>query len=518
MLAVPVLSAAGWFGFFYAIYGTFNPGAPYGGLYQPRPWFVNALVGLLGDEQFGLMTYAPALAVVFVGWRRRTPVFDRRLAVELGIVTLSYLVGVSLYWMWWAGVPATPARFATAVLPVLSVPAAVAWSRASARGRAVCLGLLAVTAAITALVMTVDATTLALNARDAEARWLEWLGPVVNLPRAWPSFFWFPDHEGRFTLQLAVWAGCFGLIWLLVREIWPRESDSRLAVAWWLVGGTMLAAQSAWWTGRAKPLDPSWAQVAVLEAEAAGRHHVELGALRVERTARLVAGMEIGSSEPGETDEPPPLLLLRDLPAGEYQLHVTMRLLRREAMTLTVGRSPAPLRTYALRPVGDQEFHLELPAPVSALVVDGNETARRAISSVTVRPGILAHGSSGVSSEAMHYGTVDVFFLGGTAYLAPTGFWVGGRDSAQMALVVGHGRAAAHLRIVNGAVENVVTVEAGVFQRAIELAPGEATELDVPAGAGDGVVRIASGDGFQPSAVDKSSTDRRLLGVWVQIQ
>ena len=59
-LAIPVISAIGWFAFFDAIYGEFNPAAPYGSTMQGS-WetLPNGLAGLLIDQQFGLLTNAP---------------------------------------------------------------------------------------------------------------------------------------------------------------------------------------------------------------------------------------------------------------------------------------------------------------------------------------------------------------------------------------------------------------------------------------------------------------------------
>jgi hypothetical protein len=56
---VPMLSAAAWFGFFYAIYGTPNPAAPYGALTQTSVARLTVgFPGLLFDQQFGLVPNA----------------------------------------------------------------------------------------------------------------------------------------------------------------------------------------------------------------------------------------------------------------------------------------------------------------------------------------------------------------------------------------------------------------------------------------------------------------------------
>src|SRR5690349_17986812 len=66
-LSVPAVSAILWVGFFVAIYGTPDPSAPYGaGEIGSFRFVPGGLGGLLFDQRFGLLAYAPALAVPFV--------------------------------------------------------------------------------------------------------------------------------------------------------------------------------------------------------------------------------------------------------------------------------------------------------------------------------------------------------------------------------------------------------------------------------------------------------------------
>ena len=82
------------------------------------------LGGLLFDQRFGLIPYAPVLAFAFVGLGvMLTRPSSRRLALELCFAMLPYLVTVTHFAMWWGGWSA-PARFFVPVLPLLAVPAA----------------------------------------------------------------------------------------------------------------------------------------------------------------------------------------------------------------------------------------------------------------------------------------------------------------------------------------------------------------------------------------------------------
>ena len=83
-LSVPAASAIGWIGFFIAIYGTPDPSAPYANEAGSVAFIPGGLAGLLFDQRFGLLAYAPVLACAFAGLgvmvRNRE---TRRLGLEL---------------------------------------------------------------------------------------------------------------------------------------------------------------------------------------------------------------------------------------------------------------------------------------------------------------------------------------------------------------------------------------------------------------------------------------------------
>src|SRR5690606_22269968 len=135
--AAPMVSALAWFGYFYSIYGTPDPRAPYGEAPNTSLAFVpGGWLGLFFDNQFGLLTYSPVLAAAMVGLVVGGPSRERAIARALAGVAAAYLAATAFYWMWWAGVPASPARFAAASLPIFGLPAALAWRAAIPAGRA----------------------------------------------------------------------------------------------------------------------------------------------------------------------------------------------------------------------------------------------------------------------------------------------------------------------------------------------------------------------------------------------
>ena len=66
-LSVPSVSFIAWLGSFIAIYGTANPAAPYGGEAGGLEFVPDGLAGLLFDQGFGLVAYAPVLLCAFAG-------------------------------------------------------------------------------------------------------------------------------------------------------------------------------------------------------------------------------------------------------------------------------------------------------------------------------------------------------------------------------------------------------------------------------------------------------------------
>ena len=179
-LFVPVLSAIAWFAYFRVIYGTFNPTAPYKDYTQTAASNIfNGLPALLFDQQFGLLPYAPVYGFCLVGLAMLART-RARLAAELCLTALLYLLSSSAYHMWWGGSSA-PARFAVPVLPLLVLPGAWIWKSARRSGtRALGFALLLMSVTITAIAVTVDGGQLAFNFRDGYSRVAEWLSPLVD--------------------------------------------------------------------------------------------------------------------------------------------------------------------------------------------------------------------------------------------------------------------------------------------------------------------------------------------------
>jgi hypothetical protein len=523
-LIVPTVSAVAWVGYFVLLYGTPNPAAPYGAPEASIAYVPGGLLALLADGQFGLFAYTPVLALAVVGlWASPFP-WVRRTAWLSAAIGGLYLTVVATYWMWWAGLPAPPARFATAALPLAAIPLAATWARADAAGRIGRLLLLGVSLAITAVTVGIGRGALAWNGRDAEPGWLEWLGPVVNLPRAWPSFFWRLSPEDLTTeLPFAVHAIAWGVLAVLVSLAVvfvmrvARSSGSRWALAaWGLAGGLVVGAEVGWWLNGASGLDPGPSQLAVVRDASRGDAVWRIGALSVSPVPLLTGEPWVQPPEAGRYDTPPPWAVLAGLPPGLYELRVTMEAPVAGQMAVRIGRSPDPVEAFALRPVAVQSVVVRLPAGASALAVEPSEPLRDTGAEVVALPILTAAPRGPLATRVARYGPVAVYLLDGDPFVEQTGFWVRGSRTVEFVVDDVAARGPFALAVQNGGARNDLVVETAGGRETLTLEPSEVRVVDVALDPYyGGWVRISSAGGFRPSEVGPSD-DERYLGVWVE--
>ena len=128
LLAPAAASAVGLLAYHQALYGFWDPGRVYG----RRPELAlsalaEGLPGLLFDQEFGLLAYAPVFALALPGfallWRR-----DRRLALTAGLAVAAVVLTAGAWPMWRGGFN-PPARFLVPIVPVLAVAAAMVCDR-----------------------------------------------------------------------------------------------------------------------------------------------------------------------------------------------------------------------------------------------------------------------------------------------------------------------------------------------------------------------------------------------------
>ncbi|HTM33925.1 MAG TPA: hypothetical protein VL263_21580 [Vicinamibacterales bacterium] len=526
-LVVPIVSAAAWFGFFWVIWGTPNPAAPYGQATQSA-WshLKPALPGLLFDQQFGLIANAPVYAIAFLGFvslSRR----HRRLAVELAVLCAVYTVAVGTYRMWWGGYSA-PARFLVAMLPVLTLPLAVLWSRGRPATRALTLVLLAISIVLIVPRVIVDGGGLAYNERDGYDLLLDWVNRSVNLPLAWPSLH--RDVVADAWRDIIAWSVTGTVV--VAGAMWIAN---RAGQAWtWMCGAvalTIMIASSVVWKGPDEAVTPNTSSLSLLDAwpgRPAGPGW-QSSPFRLAEAQPVPEGLLIGSTRRGPRLSRNSALLNAPLvPGGQYELVVDSA--RPEGqLTVTVGRTTQVLDEMQLddRPADAGIDVIELPAKVHSLMIQGDDRARRAVKTLMLRPRTVGNAPGAKASivlRASRYGPLRMFFFDDNAFVEPPGFWTRGNSTADIFIdtlrpePAGSETGHATLRLRAGPVASSVELSSGDWRETATLEAGAEKEISLPEGRPGGwALRLETRAGFRPAQHDPGNKDMRNLGVWVEV-
>jgi hypothetical protein len=530
-LIVPAISAAAWFGYFFMIYGTVNPSAPYGHYTQTAVAnLARGLPGLFFDQQFGLVANAPVYAVVLAGliWNA---LHGRRWTWPIAAVALPYVAAVGMFQMWWGGT-SVPARFLTPLCLVLGVAAARIWHEARVPvTRAAAISLLAVSVFISTNLLIPGHGRLLFNFRDGFALWLEWANDLVDLPRALPSLF--RDTPLQAWLKAGVWVASAAAAWILLRAVISRAADQRAVMRrlawvlpWCLAGCAMLASSLVWQVARVQPVTPATAtQALVMEANPRFRPVAyDYATGRFEMPRLRLSRVRLQPSTRRPIPAGAPLLTVPQVPAGSHQLHLLTSQPADGTIVLRVGRNSPPLDTWQLAEArrGPLSRLIRFPVEVQSLYVEADERARQAITGISLQPWVMEDlrtpVASGIANRAARYGAVSVYFLSSGAFPEPQGFWLEGGSQARV--VISNYGAPLRVFLRNAPVENTIAVEVDGDRREAGLHPGEETTLVISRKrtTADVLVEFQTTHGFRPSEREAGSTDVRYLGCWVEIR
>jgi hypothetical protein len=524
-VSVPVVSAVAWFGFFFVIYGTPNPAAPWSSLVSSWRFIPGGLSGILFDQQFGALPYAPILLVGVVGWFVALG-GRRRLALELALIAVPYMILTTQLWIWWGGGSA-PARFWTPLFWLGGVPAAVAWSHAKTRAtRGSAIGLLLVSALTTLGLAYAFGGRLAYNVRDGYAQWFDWLSPLTDLPLGLPSFFRLIERQSIYDLQIlvvvaGVVAAFVALRWL-DRRVRGTGAFALLMLSFYALAG-MLVVTILWQANGSTGVRVTTAQLRLLDAARAdGRIGVTYrGAfLRFSHSDVMLRDLRIGSP-PRLTagTEPAALVLPGWFPAGTYTLKAELPTDTPSSYDVRVLRAGAPI-LQATAPAAAPQLALTVTLPVDApaLILRG-----RGLRSAFLAPTHVATPRERFSVEratsARRYGSTIAWLMDRNAFDDPDGIWTAGRGAQTRLLLQPDAGPMVRLLVRNGPVANEATLstEGGNWSWTMTFGPEEERETQVPVDPARGAVllRVVSHGGFRPSEVDPGSHDTRLLGVWM---
>jgi hypothetical protein len=176
-------------------------------------------------------------------------------------------------------------------------------------------------------------------------------------------------------------------------------------------------------------------------------------------------------------------------------------------------------------PDGGRTWRLDFPVDVRALIIQGDEAARRSVVDVTLEPIMLwgrerRRSPEGIfARQAVQYERATVYFFDEGAFPEGDAFWIRGGRSAETAIVPAATGPSANLFIRNAPVANRFIIESGKWRRDLALAPGQELSVAIPLENNEQrttSVRFQASDGFRPTLFDSSSRDNRFLGVWVQ--
>lgn len=553
-VAVPAASAAAWFGFFYVVYGTPDPSAPYGTYTQSAlAHIAPGLTGLLFDQQFGLMSNAPIylVSVCGLGWMIfRNPrawaaegasASPRRFALEVLCVAVPYTLAVAMYRMWWGGWSA-PARFLTPVLPLLALIAAITFAAArSLTAKASIVLSLAASLWLSAIMLIARHGRLAYNDRDGFALWADWANPSVDLASGLPSLFATPwtTALGRAAVCLLLGGLTFAALVALEREWRKRRGASAppmaiVPIAYALA--VMVAVSVNWRLAGVSGLRPEEGQVALLRFIDSDRR--QAGVVYGGALPRLVPVSEVTerlriTTATRRLPRNQPLFFMPGVPAGRYHLLTRDDGVYDGRLDVFVGRSAMPVWSFDLASTRNAPPEISLPIESASLTVLADERARRHVRQLTLAPEPPSSASprvknaaaaGGAAVQTARYGSSTVYATSDLVYLEPPGFWVQPRAGVNLLIdrELAPGQpltAVITLLLRNGPFENRVRLDVESWHRDVTLPAGGEVLVDVPASRrGATPLRVYAAEGFRPSALDPANGDHRRLGVWIEVR
>ncbi len=522
-LAMPVASAAGWFGYYYAIYGALNPSVAYGYVTQMSVGRIpTGVLGLLVDQQYGLLTSAPVYVAAILGI---VPLVGRhrRLALEWLWIVVPYMLVASAYHMWWGGF-SSPARFLGPVLLVSALPLSTAWATARDRATRGWLALsLAISMALALGFSLAEGGQFVFNGRAAIAPWLTWTSQIVDLARAVPGLF-----RGSSALaagETVVWLTAISMAWAIARALERRWQAGPGLVGLVLLAGVGLASSAAmaavWQIEQVSGISPLTGQLRAVRAAASPVSTVGIAfdPPALISASALVARMRLGSDRAGGGPAWA-WLWLPNVPAGHYRLRFDgPTSASTGSVALLVGRADTAVQVWPLNHQAANEggYDIWLPVNVRSLAVRGDGAVPRQprvwLQPVSITPvGLRSSGER--ANSARRYGDVVIYGLGEAVYLEPEGLWTAGGEMATLVLMAPVDRKSQTFRLQAGGAATPVRIEWSGYQTTFALAAGEVREVIVALNPGQPtVVRILAEQGFRPAAIDSASSDQRWLGV-----
>ena len=557
-LVVPyAVSLAGWFLFFQLTWGSPWPSAPYGGASETQMSLWNlkrGVPGLLFDQEYGLLTYAPVLGLAALGWwhQWRTGGGARVLAGEVGLVFGVLLATVAGHAMWWGG-SSVPARFLVSGLPLLALPIAWEYRRVAAhadRRAAYRLLLLAGIGASVAVLLSPGMIALA-NRRDGISRLLQWLSPDWHLWAYAPDFITQPLRWG--LVQAVLWVGCLTASALLFGALSNRSprtaaatrvrrglaflrADATLAMSLVLVTVLTPLALGGQMKPDVRPEDR--ARIGILEsfdphARPVAIRYDPLSAISASAVPTLFElSAQIGSRR---STQPVPLLLNArfGLPAGRYRVVLSPVAGPAEhalsgGLILQGGRHGGTLAAWNVDAAPGSRWNdtFDLPVDIGFVGFRASGTLAATVGNLRIVPlRVIPTLDRPAAYDVLGSTTLGdrfVFlFHDGASFPEANGFWVRGAAPASVSVLSRTGQLTLpdELSQRNAPVANTVHILTPGTVTDVVLGPGEIRTVRLTPTPLDGTLRmiIHPQGGFIPAEHEPGNRDTRLLGCWVEV-
>ncbi len=488
-----VVSVTAWLLFFGYVYGSFDPLAAYAGQAPLQPGgVVSGVLGLLGDQEFGVIPNAP-VHLLWIGGALALSRHHKRLLIELACMAVPYVLAVAAFPNWFGG--STPGRYLAPLVFPLAVMVAALWSRQDDFGRSLSLALLTVSVLIACAFGVGASGTLAYNAGEGRSAFLDWVAPMVNVPAGFPSYFRAIPVEGpahgsvsrEFMVPGAILAIAALGIWSVSRWIHQRcapETVSRSTLAaGCIVGVVSIGVAGTWQIAKVPHLTATRTQLALVAREDPETTPlgVQLVPFRVMSSAAALRRLEITTSPLG-TPPAAGMLSLSEVPPGDYRLRVSFVGEPRGEISLLVGRDGGPLATWHAS-TADDAYRFRIPIQASTLTIVGDAAAAGSVRSVALVP--VRHVTTPWAAvtrarAAARYGRTIVYAIDNRVIIEPDGFWVLGGRQPDVVITTDQAQPALTLQVSNVSIRNRVRVSIAGWSATRELAPDERWLVTVP--------------------------------------
>ena len=507
------------------------PAASFGGLASGTP-------GLLFDQEFGLLPYAPVLLLGFVGMAAMARDRARRtLSAVLISGTILLIVLAGTLNPWWSE-SIMPGRTLLLLLPLLAPP--MAWLYARAHGHHVLragLHLLLLVSLGTLLIIVLNPHQVPLPQEgDGSSSVLVWLSPTWQLWDKSPTYV--AGVSSAAVIQTALWVAGFAVAgWMLWRTaIAPAGLAALFATVTSLI--TVIAVVSI---SAALPLDATHRRF-----DPEGR--VLFPMLETFNTVvrpvavkydplSLVSPQDLPplfslSAVPGQRRSRQPLRVVLNarfrLPSGEYELDVegsdAAGSVPNASLGLQIGREGRPLETWPLTLTrGSISTHrFRIPLDAEFVGFRASRQVEKTIAELRLRPLTIVDADrrfvTPTVRSAADFGAARIFFHDGESFPEEEGMWVKGRATSRFTILKLAGQqTSVSLAVHGGPRANTAVFATPDWSQRVELLPGAIGKVGIPSASGEAFIplSVTSSTGFVPAEVDSGSKDRRLLGVWI---